>query len=512
MAVSVIFVCASAMFGADGLDLATRIAAVTDGPDYRHGRWGLLVVEADSGRTIYERNADQMFAPASTTKLFSCSSALHALGPDYRFETPVFRRGTVENGCLHGDLILVATGDLTLGGRTLPDGSCAFTNTDHTYADGATTTESLTPTDPLAGLNALAKQVRSAGIERVDGEVLIDTRLFDPGASSGSGPRVVTPIVVNDNVIDVIVSPGAVGGIAANVSLRPESPMFAVDAQVETIDSGRASIDVSGAGPGRVVVRGRIPVKTKPQLRTLAVDDATWFARTLFIDALRRENVTVAASPLREPRVDLPERDAYGHLTRVAHFSSPPFSEVVRITLKVSQNYYASSLPLLVAAKRGERSAAVGLRHQREFLKEIGVGTDTLSFAGGAGGERADSVTPRTMVGLLRALATRPEWPALEAGLPVLGVDGTLATAVGADSPVRGHVRAKTGTLWFEDVMNGRAMLCSKALAGVMTTTKGTKLAFAMFINDVPLPRGVTPAREGRVLGRLCEILYEHSD
>jgi D-alanyl-D-alanine carboxypeptidase/D-alanyl-D-alanine-endopeptidase (penicillin-binding protein 4) len=185
---------------------------------------------------------------------------------------------------------------------------------------------------------------------------------------------------------------------------------------------------------------------------------------------------------------------------------------MVKVTLKVSQNYYASSLPLLAAAKHGERTVAAGLRRQRDFLKEIGVDPDPLSFAGGAGGERADAVTPRATVSLLRALAKRPEWPALEAGLPVLGVDGTLATAVGAGSPARGHVRAKTGTLWYEDVMNGRPMLRSKALAGEMTTAKGTKLAFAIFLNDVPLLRDVTPARDGRVLGRLCEILYEHLD
>src|SRR6516165_9542513 len=161
-------------------DLAARIEAVTNGPDYRHGRWGILVVERDTGRVVYERNPDQLFVPASTTKLYSCSSALHHLGPDYCFETPVYRRGPVEAGTLRGDLILVASGDLTLGGRTLPDGTMAFANNDHTYADATTTTDSLTPTDPLAGLMALAKQVKAAGIDRVDGEVLIDIRLFDP--------------------------------------------------------------------------------------------------------------------------------------------------------------------------------------------------------------------------------------------------------------------------------------------------------------------------------------------
>src|SRR5262249_60963255 len=100
--VSLVFVCLIAG-AARGQDLAARLAAVIDAPEYRHGRWGLLVVEADGGRVVYERNADQLFLPASTTKLYSCSSALHHLGPDYRLETPVYRRGPGDNGTLHRD-------------------------------------------------------------------------------------------------------------------------------------------------------------------------------------------------------------------------------------------------------------------------------------------------------------------------------------------------------------------------------------------------------------------------
>src|SRR5262245_5697585 len=141
-------------------DLATRIQSVINGPEYKHGRWGILVVEAESGRVVYEKNPDMMCIPASTTKLYSCSSALHHLGPDYKFETPVYRRGGVRDKSLNGDLILVAKGDLTFGGRTLPDGTMAFTDSDHTYADPVSTTAAVTPTEPLAGLIDLARQVK----------------------------------------------------------------------------------------------------------------------------------------------------------------------------------------------------------------------------------------------------------------------------------------------------------------------------------------------------------------
>jgi D-alanyl-D-alanine carboxypeptidase/D-alanyl-D-alanine-endopeptidase (penicillin-binding protein 4) len=96
--------------------------------------------------------------------------------------------------------------------------------------------------------------------------------------------------------------------------------------------------------------------------------------------------------------------------------------------------------------------------------------------------------------------------------LPVLGIDGTVSKVVPPGSPARGKVRAKTGTLGWFDTFNDRSLLRSKALAGTMTTAAGRPLVFAMFVNDVPLPPGVDSTREGRVLGHLCEIIYQHAD
>src|SRR5439155_1562730 len=112
--------------------------------------------------------------PASVTKLYSCAAALVFLGPDYKFETPVYRRGPVVEHRLQGDLIVVAQGDLTLGGRTGPDGRMAYRDSDHIYATSTGTRTELTETDPLAGLKELARQIHAAGIAHVDGDVLVD--------------------------------------------------------------------------------------------------------------------------------------------------------------------------------------------------------------------------------------------------------------------------------------------------------------------------------------------------
>lgn len=489
--------------------LAKKLEAVMDGKDYKQARWGVLVADAKTGDVLYAREPDKLFTPASTTKLFSCATALLTYGPDYRFETPVYRRGPVVDGSLHGDLILVASGDLTFGGRTGPDGKPAFADVDHTYANSGLGVAELTDTDPLAGLKDLVKQIKKAGIKEVRGEVLVDDRLFARSEGTGSGPAVVTPIMVNDNVVDVVVTPGAKSGEPAKVTMRPGTDYFHMDAFVTTGNpDAETTLTLQTVGPNQFTVRGKVPAGGEPLVRIYPVDDPASFARYLFIDLLRKEGVRVHAPLARPNKYDYPEPDGYGKLTKVAAFKSPPFRETIQVTLKVSHNLYASALPCLVAAKKGKATLEDGLKEQRKVLRDLGVDVGTISFGGGAGGSPADCVTPRAAVKLLSAMAKRPEWEAYRAGLPSLGVDGTLAKVVGEDSPARGKAFGKTGTWIWKDVMNDRFLLRSKALAGVMTTKAGRELYFALYVNDVPLPADVTSTREGKVLGKLCEIIY----
>src|SRR5262249_16608708 len=155
----------------------------------------------------------------------------------------------------------------------------------------------------------------------------------------GSGPALLTPIVVNDNVLDVTVTPAAKAGEPAAVRVRPETTFLQMDAQVATVGEGNVvRLLVEPGGPQGLVVRGQVPVKDKPHVLIYPVNDPAGFARALFIECLRRAGVQVLASPLQAPQAALPDRDAYGKLTRVATFTSPPLGEVIKVTLKVSHN------------------------------------------------------------------------------------------------------------------------------------------------------------------------------
>jgi D-alanyl-D-alanine carboxypeptidase/D-alanyl-D-alanine-endopeptidase (penicillin-binding protein 4) len=491
--------------------LGKAITTVTHQAHFKQAHWGALFVDQQTGEVVFEHAANKLFAPASTTKLFSVACALDALGADHRFLTPVVRRGEVnEQGELVGDLILIASGDLSFGGRTTAAGTIAFVNADHTYANGNLAAE-LTEPDPLGGLNELAKQIAAAGIKRVRGDVLVDDRLFEKAESSGSGPSRVTPCIINDNVIDLVITPAEVGQLATWTS-RPQTAAVQIESKLVTVVPDKPlEITIRDQGHGRLSVSGQIPHGHKPVVRIHEVHDPAAFARTLLIEALQRAGVSVDAPTVGElPVESLPAAAVVQALPRVALLTSPPFSESARLILKVSHNLQASALPLLVASKHGERTLEAGLKRQQTFLKQAGVDVETISFGGAAGGARGDFSTPQATVQLLKYMASRPDFAAYRDALPRLGVDGTLATNVPPESPARDKVQAKTGTLYAENTMNGAIVMTSKALAGYMTTAKGRPLMFALFVNNAHIRDGITTKTFGDALGKICEIVYLH--
>ena len=489
--------------------LPQAIERIVHSPRFKHAHWGALFVEQHSGHVIYKHEDEKLFIPASTTKLFTVACALDALGADHCFTTPVVRTGEVnDQGELRGNLILVASGDLSFGGRTTPDHKIAFTNVDHTYANGNLDAE-LTSPDPLEGLNDLARQVAAAGIKQIHGDVLVDDRLFDKAESSGSGPSKVTPCMINDNLIDLVFTPAEIGERAA-YTWRPQSSGVRIESQLMTVKADKSlEIKIRDLGHGQIAVSGHIPHGHKPVLKVHEVHDPRAFARTLFIEALHRAGVSVdAATVIESTTSELPPFRDVQTLPQVAVHRSLPFSESAKLILKVSHNLQASTLPLLVASKQGERTLAAGLKHQHKFLKAAHVDVDTISLAGGAGGSRADLVTPRATVQLLRYMATRPEFPVFHAALPRLGIDGTLAKNIPHDSPARDKVQAKTGSLYWDNTMNDTSVMTSKALAGYLTTAKGRPVVFAIFVNYAHLGHGVTVKTFGDDLGKICETVY----
>lgn len=456
-----------------GLDASAL--AVMNAPAYAQGQWAIAVKDLETGESLIALNDGVLFEPGSVVKTYSVGAAWQQFGPGSTVVTPVKRTGEIVDGTLGGDLVLVGMGDLTMGGRTKPDGTVDYTDLDHNDANaipGAT----LTPEDPLTGLDDLAAQVKAAGVNSVSGDVIVDDRLWASHRLE-NGP--VTPIVINQNVIDFTTTPGQVGQ-TATTELRPKVAPWTVTGQVQTVAAGgKTEIKVTSPEFGSVVLTGTIAADSAPVINTYAFDDPARFARTAFIEALGRAGVTVTADPVAaNPEGSLPDQTAVTAMPAVAELTSLPLREEAEYVLKISYNLGAETFICRLAVAAGSTKCGDGLAKAAQIWSAAGLDTKGAALIDGSG-LPGNLITASNEADLQIIMAKRPDADQWRATLPILGVDGSLSL-VQPSGPAAGKVFAKTGTLGSGDLFNGRLLLGAKALGGYIDAASGRKLAFAV--------------------------------
>ena len=493
--------------------LSARIDGVMSRPEFRHANFGIEFYSLDTGRVLYALNADKMFVPASTTKLLTEGTLLAKLGADYRFHTRIYRTGPLDSkGRLKGDLVLVAGGDPNLSNRIRPDGTLAFVDEDHSYNGPALSG------DPLMVIKQLAKDVAAKGVRRIEGRVLVDASLVPDGAREGGTNVVMSSIMVNDNVIDVVVTPGAKAGDAATITTSPQTSYVKFSGQVLTSpSSGKTSVDtsdpiVNADGTTSELITGTIPAGSPAQTLAVAVLSPTNFAQTVLREALTAEGISIKPPKEADAPVFPTYLKFYVPDNLLAEHTSLPLSEEVKLTLKVSQNLHAGMGPYLLgalAAKNAHDLRQAGFGMEQQFLQDARLYMSGISQGDGEGGDWADLFSPDFMVQYLKYWTTRPEYAMFLKALPILGRDGTLAK-IQVNNPGAGHVFAKTGTFGSEDRVNGKVMLNGKGLAGYVITAKGEKLAFAAYVNHVSLPPDPDAPQNvaGQALGEIAAAAY----
>lgn len=474
-------------------------------PAYEHGHWGIWAADLDTGEVLIDLDGNKMVEPGSVIKTYAMGAAWLEWGPDRRITTPVKRDGEVVAGTLQGDLILVGQGDFTMGGRTNPDGTVDFANLDHNDAN-ALPGSTLTSGDPLAGLDDLAAQVKAAGIDAVSGQVVVDDRLF----LDFDGDLPITPIVINQNVIDIMITPGEAGE-PATIEMTPEVAPWTVTNEVETVAAGEPNDLSNPESPqhGEIVVSGTIAADSDPQLKVYGFEDPATFARTAFIEALQRAGVAVGADPLAEnPDDSLADQDAVMALPSVAELESLPLEEDATYVLKVSYNRGAQMYTCLLAVEVGGDDCSDGLTEAASLWGDAGLTLTDASLIDGSG-IAGNFATPHNIAQLQTIMAERDDAERWKATLPVLGVDGSL-TDVEKDSPSAGKVFAKTGTIAGGDFFNGRVRLGAKALGGVMESESGRNLAFAIVVSQgfFADPSGVLDANAD--VGAVAAAIQQH--
>jgi PBP4 family serine-type D-alanyl-D-alanine carboxypeptidase len=495
--------------------LEARIQKVTARPEFAHSNFGIEFLDPETGKVIYALNADKLFVPASTTKLLTEGTVLAKLGGDYRFHTCIYRTGAVDkHGTLKGNLILVASGDPNLSNRIQPDGTLAFVDEDHSYNGPAL------PGDPLAVIRDFAAQVAAKGIHKIEGNVFVDASLMPDGEHEGGTGVTMSSIMVNDNVIDLTARPGAKAGDPADLIVSPQtSYIHFTNKMITGLANSRPMYDASDPveqkdGPLEVALSGTVPLGGGVQTVSFPVASPTQFATAALRDALRAKGIEIKPKKAGGYSENLQTfQRFYTTEFRVAEHISPPLSEDVRITLKVSQNLHAGMGPYLLGlleAKDKKDPLHAGFKIERAFLIDAKLDLNGASQGDGAGADWADLFSPDFMCHYLAYWKARSDFTVFFTGMPVLGKDGTLAK-IQKESAAAGHVFAKTGTFTAEDKLNARLTLNGKGLAGYVETKSGKTLVFAAYMNHTALPDERDSAQQvaGQALGEIAAAAYD---
>ncbi|MEU6204436.1 D-alanyl-D-alanine carboxypeptidase/D-alanyl-D-alanine-endopeptidase [Micromonospora musae] len=436
----------------------TRLNATLDtilaDPRLAGAQASVVVADAETGETLYNRNGDRRLVPASNTKLLTSTAALALLGPEHRFSTEVRTSGKHRGSVLTGDLYLRGGGD---------------------------------PTMLAADYDALAAQVAAAGVRVVTGDLVADDTRFDHTrlgpdwtwddepwyyAAQVSALTVAPDTDYDAGTVIVHAAPGKRAGAAAVLTTTPQTGYLRFDNRAKTVADGETSISFEREhGSNTIVVTGQIAAGAEPASDWVTVWEPTGYAADVFRTALRRHGVRVLGATV-------PGRPTPAGSTTVARHDSMTLAELMVPFLKLSNNGHAEVLTKEIGrVVSGSGSWPAGIAAIDEWVAGTGVDTAALRQRDGSGLSRRNMIPAGEFVDLLAAVRTEPWFDAWYAALPIAGeperfVGGTLRSRM-QGTPAAGNVHAKTGSL-----------TGASGLSGYVTDADGRVLVFSILLNN----------------------------
>lgn len=424
-----------------GQDLSGDVGRLLDATPFNRNHWGLVVLDP-SGPILTSRHAEQLFMPASNTKLLVAAAAAVLLPPGFTVRTSLYGNGPIVAGILTGDLVLYGRGDPTLSKRC--------------YA-GDTTLAGVCVRDAEGPLRDLARALRTAGVTTVAGDLVGDGSWFEPVMVHPTWEvddlnwwyaAPVSGLGVHDNAVSLIHAGGLAVGAPAAIWLEPEVEGVTLENRTRTVaDTEPQSVDYHRSmGAMRIVAEGTVRQSTRATTQYVALPDPNQFTAAVFRRILAAEGIAVTGAI----RVTTDSLD-YHHLrlgAPLAEIESRPVEDWIFPVLNSSQNWFAEMLLKQLGRQlAGEGSWQAGNRVVRRFLIDS-VGADSTQFRArdGSGLSAQNLVTPMTFARLLWWMQGHPRYPAFAAGMPRSGERGSLRTRF-VGTPLEGRVRAKTGTI-----------------------------------------------------------------
>ncbi len=428
---------------------------------------GIQVISLKNGQDLYQKNADNMFVPASSQKIFTAAASLSILGADFRFETGLLADKPIENGVLCGDLYFKGSGDPSLSYRDLEE---------------------------------MVFQLKLLGLKEISGDLAFDNFdfddveqgpgwMWDEGADFWNAP--LDALMVNHSSVDLWIKPKRVG-VAPEILIDPCTGFVKIqNVAVTGEEKGELRVERKWMTRENLIqVSGMIEQKSPAVRFQVAIADPSLYTATLLHELLSAHKIRIGGKIVRQETPKNAELIA-------CHYSLP-LSVLEQTMLKHSDNLYANAF----FKKMGQVQFGApgtwqkGQQSVRSFLdNQVGLDVSQMVIMDGDGQSRYNLVSAHQLVQFLIWMHDQfPCYAEFLSALPTSGEDGTLKDRL---KKVKGRVRAKSGT------MRGIS-----SLTGYVTTQDDEELAFAILINGF-----VKPAKEYKeqLEDEICKLLANFS-
>lgn len=441
------------------------------GPDLQIG---FQLMDIETGKVAYALNDTFSFTPASIQKCVTAFSALHYLGEDFVYKTPIYYTGEIlDDGNLTGSIIIEGSGDPSMGSR-----------------------KQFQISSQEQFFDAIALQIYKAGITCIDGDLILDVSEYgssciprswfweDLGNYYGAG---VWGINFNENSYDLYLQRGRLEGMPTHADhTDPAIPGLSHRSEVLTAPEGTGDQAFIFGAPYSYqrTIEGTIPIGDGLfKIKGSMPDPPGYFGRQMAL-ALERRQIHFRSWQISYNKLEISQKK------KITALQSPKFEALVLQMLEDSHNMYSEAFIKGIGGGSFEK----GLAKVQNYLIESGVDLKNWRMVDGSGLSVLNKVSPDHMNRFLSAQCKIFGIQKIKHYLPEAGKEGTVNYML-KQSPARGHVWLKSGSM--------DRVFCYH---GIINTAFRQNFAFTIMINGDITSR--TKARQR--IESLLTLIYQN--
>lgn len=411
---------------------------------------GIVITDLNNNQIVYQRQATQLFNPASSLKVFTAITALNNFDATYTFSTKLFANSQQidAQGTLHSNVYIKFSGDPTL---TLHD------------------------------LNYLIKQLKDHNVNSIAGNIYLDDTVFDRN-EFGHGwmwdeksfcyASPLGGINIDHNCIPVTVTPAQTTGEPIKITQYNGYAYLPLINQTQTrnVSNNSCPLVIQSDNFNNIVFSGCMQPNTTPWTFNIAIGNTRQYASLAIQKLLQQNNITQHGEIIFGSSSVIQQ-----NLSLIAEHNSNTLKNIIVTMLKKSDNLYADAIYKLLGYQYSNYTNGSWINASKALAQTLGskagIDFNKIKIVDGCGLSRHNLVSPLSLVqALIFAYAEPKIRDNLINGLPLSGVDGHLENRL---HELKTKIQAKTGT------MKGIT-----SLAGYIQTKSGKTFAFAIIVND----------------------------